>query len=1057
MNPTYFPLVKDMLEASEDNTFYFARNTITNSYEYASSPSISDFEKYYHKLPQKNKHFYELIFQYSYIYEYYDLDLKLSTDTPNLNELTNSNLFNWFQTTRNNFIKTLPPNTTAHTKPEWIITTASSPEKLSLHILNKNLIFPNQETTKQFMDLFHNFINNIKDDDNTITSIFKTAIDKSVYSKNRIMRMTNSAKPNSNRYLKPWKEYHSSNLPSFQDTLITSARNDPKLMDKLIYNDQLSILKIDQPNISTYLYTHIINNDNISEEKTYNHIDENFIEQFLNILNPSRSEDYNDWITIGMALKNSGYDFEIWDKWSSNASNYDYNTCLKQWQNFKDEVENGLTIGTIMMFAKQDNPDEYQTLYNTINHKSNISEKLAYPFSQDIEINEKYISDETYKYHFKTHDIIALKSNMNSGKTYSMPSLFDDYKKIIVVYSRISLNLSIYNKWKQHGFQLYSDIKDDYIINTNKYPRIIVQIDSIHRIQGQTDLLILDEIESTHEHLCGSKLMLKTTECYYSLMTYINHTPKVILCDANLKDETINILLAKRDKIIKINNTYKTFSHIHTTLFCNEKVFINHLYNLIEQNKKIVIPTNSKKWAKTIQKMILDKFSNKQLNILRIDMENKFTSTTDWINYDILIYTPTITAGVSFDEVHFDVVCAYFKRKSTSAEQSSQMLFRVRHLKDNKMFICTPPDAEEESRPTDSIKIKDYINDKIKVGNNHLKTEGLKIDKYNEKVKETKYFNLYSAYLRKEFLSFLYLHSYLKQILISHGIKYKYNTSKLDENNTKQIIDEISKKTLEIKIEEAEDIANAIPINDIQYKSLSDKRKELSKDELLSMKRWNVCFSFDKKYDEVLTPLWIKDNIKYIYTIRKYKELKDMKIEECTEYVNNKKEEKYNQMIVQKEYIDTKDDDEILSSDSEYEDDNKSKLITMRLDRNKKKKFLKNIGQTVTDSINYDKTYHKLYHCVNFLKYAGFSKVNDENKIRPDFKSMLEYCRENEKEIRTLFGCKKMEWSEDVNSKGIIQSLTKYINAKLEGCLGVKVESSSKGSLSYAIIPQFNY
>lgn len=285
-------------------------------------------------------------------------------------------------------------------------------------------------------------------------------------------------------------------------------------------------------------------------------------------------------------------------------------------------------------------------------------------------------------------------------------------------------------------------------------------------------------------------------------------------------------------------------------------------------------------------------------------------------------------------------------------------------------------------------------------------------------------------------------------------IKYKYNTSKLDENNKKEIIDEISKKTLEIKIEEAEDIANARAINDEQYKSLSDKRKELSKDELLSMKRWNVCFSFDKKYNEILDPLWIKDNIKYVYTIRKYKELKDMTIEECKEYVNNKKEEKYNQMIVQKEYIDTKDDDEILSSDSEYEDDNKSRLITMRLDRNKKKKFLKNMGQTVTDSINYDKSYNKLYHCVNFLKCAGFSKINDESKIRPDFRSILEYCRDNEKGIRTLFGCKKMEWS-DLSSKTTIQSLVQYINSKLDSCLGVKVEKSYKGSLLYKIILQF--
>ena len=52
---------------------------------------------------------------------------------------------------------------------------------------------------------------------------------------------------------------------------------------------------------------------------------------------------------------------------------------------------------------------------------------------------------------------------MNTGKTYSLPHLFNDYKVKVVVYFRISLNISIFNKWKDLGFELYSDIKDTNI------------------------------------------------------------------------------------------------------------------------------------------------------------------------------------------------------------------------------------------------------------------------------------------------------------------------------------------------------------------------------------------------------------------------------------------------------------------------------------------------------------------------------------------------------------------------------------------------------------------
>ena len=41
----------------------------------------------------------------------------------------------------------------------------------------------------------------------------------------------------------------------------------------------------------------------------------------------------------------------------------------------------------------------------------------------------------------------------------------------------------------------------------------------------------------------------------------------------------------------------------------------------------------------------------------KIDVQN---IATQWKQYKILIYTPTITAGVSFEEKHFDHLFAYY-------------------------------------------------------------------------------------------------------------------------------------------------------------------------------------------------------------------------------------------------------------------------------------------------------------------------------------------------------------------------------------------------------------
>lgn len=48
---------------------------------------------------------------------------------------------------------------------------------------------------------------------------------------------------------------------------------------------------------------------------------------------------------------------------------------------------------------------------------------------------------------------------------------------------------------------------------------------------------------------------------------------------------------------------------------------------------------------------------------------------------DVLIYTPALTAGVSFEVKHFDYMYGLFDHTSCSAEICSQMLGRIRDIK----------------------------------------------------------------------------------------------------------------------------------------------------------------------------------------------------------------------------------------------------------------------------------------------------------------------------------------------------------------------------------------
>lgn len=65
------------------------------------------------------------------------------------------------------------------------------------------------------------------------------------------------------------------------------------------------------------------------------------------------SDDYDTWLTVGMALKHEGYGWETWDEWSRSSSKYVEGVCERKWRSF-NEMNAGepATGGTIDHLAK---------------------------------------------------------------------------------------------------------------------------------------------------------------------------------------------------------------------------------------------------------------------------------------------------------------------------------------------------------------------------------------------------------------------------------------------------------------------------------------------------------------------------------------------------------------------------------------------------------------------------------------------------------------------------------------------------------------------------------
>lgn len=77
------------------------------------------------------------------------------------------------------------------------------------------------------------------------------------------------------------------------------------------------------------------------------------LEKALPLLKTERIENYDDWIKVGMALKEFGsVGFRLWNEWSKKSSKYSEEINFEKWRTFNEECK--ITIGSILYWAKED-------------------------------------------------------------------------------------------------------------------------------------------------------------------------------------------------------------------------------------------------------------------------------------------------------------------------------------------------------------------------------------------------------------------------------------------------------------------------------------------------------------------------------------------------------------------------------------------------------------------------------------------------------------------------------------------------------------------------------
>lgn len=536
------------------------------------------------------------------------------------------------------------------------------------------------------------------------------AIDYNVNKSIQNFRLLNSAKPGSNRVKKyksgPTVEYINT-TNSISDSVFIAASNNVLLTSLITYCKGLTIL----PRI------YVDNKVKFTPITEKARVDDDMIDNILKM-----AADYTDGFEVRSVMNN----MVVFDRVKPSYCKF----CKETHHN-----DNTLVIFINKGDDKADKDDDKlidinDTKYSisvmcrhnkdSVIHLGNIDTPTAEKESLDrilfdrankiaitdnlATIKHKVVYNEPSLRDFARCRSLLVKAAMKMGKTKKLNNFLEiEYpqalnSRIVVLSFRRTFTEEFYSKYKDLGFVIYTDIEG--IITDS---RVIIQVESLHRLNitaDPIDLLILDESESIIEQI-DSGLFTNFTKSFAAFQWLIKTAGQVICMDALLGDRTYNVIKTLRgeDDLILHHNTFKNAIDDEYKMTTNFGKWLAVLNDSLENGERVAIDSNSLKDAEVIKELIMAKFPKLKIGMYSsktyasVKKEHMSNVNHYWKQFDVLIKTPTISAGVSFEEEHFDRVFGFFIGITCTTQTCIQMLGRVRNVKSKQYCIYVKPNG----------------------------------------------------------------------------------------------------------------------------------------------------------------------------------------------------------------------------------------------------------------------------------------------------------------------------------------------------------------------------
>jgi len=520
----------------------------------------------------------------------------------------------------------------------------------------------------------------------------------------------------------------------------------------------------------------------------------------------------------------------------------------------------------------------------------NFSTKINEIYNQETEMpfNKNYIFDNNQviidnspriktieeligKNNFKWS--LGVKAQMGMGKTQELFSYVrtNRIEKILVVSFRKSLVAKQFNDLKNEGFFMYNDerFESGKIVGI---PKLIVQIDSLHRIYGHYDLLILDEVRSITEQLVINTKSTTKMSCISALIERVKQTPMLYIADALLTENDVEFFNKCNRNFLIYNNTFKRHEGKHMSFIEDKNIMLNKMIEDVENQKRFILTSGSKEYATSVYETLSSLYEDLKIKIYTGGAQKYTTDPTEeWDKFDVVIYTSTISAGNSFVKTHFDNIYGYYPVISNSVDIALQMLFRCRIFEN--LFICIETRGDKQLLDAENLdEVRQLLIKKDKLAHKDLKIYAeevfnIKSSVINNELDTTDpYFYLYSGVINRINLGKKYYLQYLITNLKSMGVELSniYDNSHLslkDQENVSIIQENLKAKKTEHEENRLNKISNAPNITKDEYIKFQDKlmKDNLTEDEFNSCNKYTIKQHYKITAETITTDFILMD------------------------------------------------------------------------------------------------------------------------------------------------------------------------------------------------------